>query len=110
MILKAFSILDTKVGQFGLPFFSHHSALAVRIVIEAASDENTSIAKYPNDYVLYSIGSYDDTNGVLRADPPENLGVVGALVHAAISENVRRASYSPASVPAGSGVDNGVDQ
>ena len=71
MMMNAYSIYDSKVGQYGLPFFSHHHALALRIVVEAANDENTNLSKYPNDYVLFCIGNYDDSNGVLQSNPPK---------------------------------------
>lgn len=105
MMMNAYSIYDSKVGQYGLPFFSHHHALALRIVVEAANDDNTNLSKYPNDYVLFCIGTYDDTNGVLQPNPPENLGVVGAIVHAALTDNIRRAQYQSAAQAAVSGGD-----
>lgn len=92
MIMKAFSIYDTKVEQWGLPFFSHHEELAKRIVCEAVQDENTQLSRYPNDYILFCIGHYDDHSGTLYSRTPENLGVLGAIYSATLAQQMRRST------------------
>lgn len=65
MIHKMFSIFDAKVKVYNVPFYGRHSGEAIRSVQNLLSDENTSCAKYPEDFYLYEIGSYDDETGVL---------------------------------------------
>lgn len=96
MKMNAYSIYDTKVEQWGLPFFSHHHAVAARIVTEAVNDGNTQLSKYPNDYILFCIGTYDDHDGLLQPHIPENLGILGAIVQRALADNIRRATASSA--------------
>lgn len=92
MKLTAYSIYDTKVEQWGLPFFSHHDELAKRICCEAVQDENTQLSRYPNDYILFSIGSYEDHDGLLTPHSPVSLGVLGAIYSAALAQQMRRST------------------
>ncbi|WXW90273.1 MAG: DNA binding protein VP5 [Microviridae sp.] len=92
MKLTAYSIYDTKVEQWGLPFFCHHDELAKRICCEAVQDENTQLSRYPNDYILFSIGSYEDHDGLLTAHAPQNLGVLGAIYSATLAQQMRRST------------------
>lgn len=84
MKLRAFAVLDTKTGAFALPFFTHHVAMAMRMIYEAVSDERSSLAKYPADYVLYAIGEFDDATGAFGNHAPENHGTAAAI-HAGLS-------------------------
>lgn len=85
MQLRAFSVLDTKTGAYGLPFFCHHVALAKRMIYEAVSDERSSLAKYPADYVLFGIGAFDDATGSLQNHAPESFGSAAAIYAAEIN-------------------------
>lgn len=96
--MKVYSVLDTKVGSFGLPFFCLHDALAKRIVCEACADERTTLAKYPSDFVLMRIGGFDQSTGGLLSETPVNLGVVGAIFSAEFAQS--RASARSANVEA----------
>lgn len=82
MILKAYSLLDMKAGAFASPFFMHHDAQAIRAVAELAGDATTLIGRYPSDYALCRIGTFDDASGVMQAAPCENLGVVAGFLPA----------------------------
>lgn len=80
MILNAYSILDTQTGIWSQPWFLVHDAVAYRSVMDIASDANTTLARHPNDYVLYGIGDFDDSIGTMRPSEPRNLGVVSAIL------------------------------
>ena len=77
MILKAFCLLDMKAGAFATPFFMHHDAQAVRAVTELGQDLNTTVGRYPSDFALCWIGTFDDASGVLTPSGIINLGTVG---------------------------------
>ena len=65
-----FSIKDVKAGTYSAPFVACTSAEAQRILTSMVcyGGENL-ISKYPSDYELYQIGSYDKRTGVLgRSD------------------------------------------
>ena len=79
MVLNAYSLLDTKTGLYSPPFFLGHDALAMRAVYELSNDKMTTPAKYPDDYVLYRVGIFDDNTGTMGSNIPTNLGAVSAL-------------------------------
>lgn len=77
MILKAFALMDAKVAAFSAPFYAQHPGHAIRMCMEAAMDRNSTIGKYPADFILYEVGSFDDATGELKsASPFVNLGPV----------------------------------
>lgn len=80
MILKAYALLDTKVGAFGSPFFMTHEGYAIRAVMDIVKDMSTSIARHPFDYTLYEVGEFDDQLGMLAPMAPRPIVVAGNLV------------------------------
>ncbi|AXH77074.1 MAG: nonstructural protein [Microviridae sp.] len=70
-----FSCFDSKAGVFSSPFTSINSNVALRDFSMAASDPNSQISQYPEDYILYEIATFDDSTGVItEIAPPINLG------------------------------------
>lgn len=76
MKLKAFALLDMKVGAFGTPFFMAHLGQAIRAVTDLCQDLSTTPGRYPADFALCEIGEYDDNTGVLSAMNIQNHGVL----------------------------------
>lgn len=74
MILRAFSVHDIRADVFNVPFFKRSVGEAIRDFTELANDEQSFVAKYPSDYRLLVVGSYNDETGVLVAEQPTNLG------------------------------------
>lgn len=77
MILKVFAVKDKQVDAFLQPFFSPTLGSALRSLMEVVNDPQHTFSKHAADYVLYDIGEYDDSNGVLTPtnipDPVVNL-------------------------------------
>lgn len=74
MLLKAFSIKDSKTGIFNTPFFNHTPGEAERNFRELANDKQSMVGKYPEDYDLYAMGEYDDQTGKVEwKATPEHL-------------------------------------
>jgi len=72
--LKMFSIRDTKAEIFNPPFFKHTHGEAERDFSTLVNDEKSMPSKYPEDYDLYYVGTYDDQTGKLSpVDTPEHL-------------------------------------
>lgn len=65
MILKVFAVRDMKVEAFLQPFFSPSVGGALRAFGDAANDKQCPFNKHPNDFVLFEIGTYDDSDGML---------------------------------------------
>jgi len=65
MVLKIYSVYDTKVEAYLQPFFMQTKAAAIRAWADAISDPNTQFNKHPNDFTLYELGQYDDQSGII---------------------------------------------
>jgi len=79
MQFNAYSLLDTKSGLYSAPWFSNHDATAFRQVAELAGDRNSTVGRYPADFVLYRVGLFNDNTADLSSIVPVNLGSVSAL-------------------------------
>lgn len=81
MILKMFSVFDSKVGAYITPFFVPSVGHALRGFIEAASDSSNNICKYPADFTLFEIGEFDDSSCSFNLlSTPRSLGVAIELL------------------------------
>lgn len=79
---KVYSLFDTKVQTFGNPFCAQSDGAAVRMVCDAAADQNTMLAKHPSDFILYGLGTFDEDSGNLDSAKLTNHGTVAAIVAA----------------------------
>ena len=70
---KIYSVFDVQAEAFGQPFFMQTDGIALRSFNEAAQNPQTEISKYPDDYVLYNIGTYDDDTGIITPQTPKRL-------------------------------------
>ncbi len=60
MLLKCFTIYDSKTECYLPPFFQRSTGEAVRIFQDLSVDMDTSIGRHPADYTLFEIGAFDD--------------------------------------------------
>ncbi len=67
---RCYTIYDVKAEAYLLPFFQTKDGLAIRVVEEAVNDGKHQFCKYPEDYSLWRIGSYDEQSGTLVKDTP----------------------------------------
>jgi hypothetical protein len=72
MILVIVSVKDTAAQAFGRPIFVPSTAVAVRSFRDEINrkDSNEDMAKHPEDFELYELGSFDDSNGVISVNEP----------------------------------------
>lgn len=71
---KVFAIRDTKAEAFHQPFFTKTVSEAERSFHQLVNDPQSLVAKYPEDYDLYMIGSYDtNTGGLTTLDTPQHI-------------------------------------
>lgn len=66
--MKIYAILDKKGGIFNQPFYQHTHGTAERAFQELAKDPQSFVSKYPSDYDLYHLGSYDDVTGMIKTE------------------------------------------
>lgn len=67
MELKIFTIRDSKGEIYHPPFYTKTHGEAERTFRELAKDPNSMIAKYPEDYDMYFLGIYDNSEGKIAA-------------------------------------------
>jgi hypothetical protein len=75
MKLKVFTIYDAKAEAYLQPFFLSTKGQAIRSITEALANTEHQFAKYPQDFTLFELGEYDDSNGqMLPHQAPLSLG------------------------------------
>ncbi|WNK14419.1 MAG: nonstructural protein [Microvirus sp.] len=62
MIYRLFSIYDTVLETYHLPFAAVSDREAMRTLHLSMLDEQSMLYQSANDYTLYEVGSYDDSN------------------------------------------------
>ena len=67
MILKVFSVFDSKAEAYMQPFFMATRGQAIRAFSDTCSDKSTQFSRHPGDFTLFEIGSYDDSTGVMSS-------------------------------------------
>lgn len=66
MKLRMYSIYDTVTDVFHPPFYAHNIGHAKRAIAEQISNTQSAYSKYPGDYVVYEVGEFDDSDGVIQ--------------------------------------------
>lgn len=75
MIHKVFTIYDSKAECYMTPFFLPQTAMAVRTFGECVNSPDHQFGKHSQDYTLFEIGLYTDTDAsILPHDPRKSLG------------------------------------
>ncbi len=87
MILKMFSMYDTKADAFITPFFLHNEKMALRAIYDASTSPTHMFSKHPEDYALYLLGEFDDTNGQVVTGLPHNMGLVSQIASVYIASH-----------------------
>lgn len=76
MIMRIFSVYDTKAGAYMQPFFMNHAGGALRAFSDLCNDASHPFGKHPEDYVLFELGMYDDDGSKFSIhEAPFSLGV-----------------------------------
>jgi len=75
--MEIFTVYDSKAEAYLQPFFLKTKALALREITDAANNPEHQFGKYPEDYVLFHLGQYDEDKGMFTQDEaPQSMGVV----------------------------------
>lgn len=71
MVTYIYSIYDAKAKIYNRPFHLINDAVANRTAIDLVSDKSTDVAKHPEDFIMFRLGTFDDVSCVynLDADP-----------------------------------------
>lgn len=68
MKTRVFSIFDAKAAVFGVPFFVHNDAMAVRLFSDLVNDPKSMVARHPEDYSLYFVGTFEDDTALITGE------------------------------------------
>lgn len=68
MIHQVFAVRDVKLGAYNVPMFAKTVGLMQRSFEDEVNrkDDNNLMARHPEDYWLFHLGSYDDENGQFK--------------------------------------------
>lgn len=65
MILKVYSVYDSKAGVYAQPVFYRNDGEAIRAFSNAANLADHPFCANAEDFTLFEIGDYDDLNGLI---------------------------------------------
>lgn len=81
MKYQMYSIFDLKVGVYHPPIFFRSPGEAIRSFVGAATEGSSLLSKYPKDFSLHSLGSWDDDTAKYKVLPePAFIGVLHDLI------------------------------
>lgn len=67
MKLQIFSVYDSKVSAYLQPFFMRTRGEAIRAFSETCADSKHVFSKHSEDYTLFYLGTYDDSEGTFTS-------------------------------------------
>lgn len=72
MRYKICAVLDSKLSEYGQPFFVNQIGQAVRSFGDEVLrvDANNNLNKHPEDFTLWHIGEFDSETAELFSQPP----------------------------------------
>ncbi len=62
MIIKLFTIYDSKADAYLAPIHMQTTGQALRAFQDTVLDPTHAFSKHPEDYSLFSVGQFDDSN------------------------------------------------
>ena len=75
MILTIYSIYDSAAKAYAQPFFMHNDGLAIRAFQDMVnSQDENNIAKHPDQFTLFKLGTFDDQSGNFTSIDPDSKG------------------------------------
>ena len=74
MMLLVFSVYDTKAQAYSRPWYEHTIPSAVRTFTDAVNEPQSPYNKHPDDFLLFHVGSFDDSSAALEHVQPVPLG------------------------------------
>jgi len=82
MVKNVYSVFDSKASVFAVPFTSVNNLTAIRDFSRAANDPQSDLARFPEDYFLYQVATFDDNSGLISPVQLVNLGSASSFKEA----------------------------
>lgn len=79
MINRLFAVQDSKAGAFHAPFCAPSEGVAVRMMLDCVNREGHPYAMHPEDYTLYEVGEFEDTDGRVSGSQPRSISNLASL-------------------------------
>jgi len=98
MKTEIFSLFDVKAATYGRPIFVPTMAVLVR-ELQGALKGDDLLAKYPEDFRLFRLGSFDDQSGVVEVSSPQFVCEVSSLREAQGAAKAAGAGYDFSGIP-----------
>lgn len=78
---KLYAVRDVKADAFSSLMPIATEGLAIRSFAEACKDRNSDLNKYPEDYMLYEIGTWEANTGAVSSCLPKFIASASAFVN-----------------------------
>ena len=69
-----FVIYDSKADAYMQPWFLNTTPMAIRAFTDCIGDPKHNFGAHPEDYTLFSIGTYDNADAKIYSKAPVSLG------------------------------------
>lgn len=87
-LLPVFALRDSKSESYGMPVVYKSSGLMIRDLTDQVAQGQSIIAKHPQDFGLFHIGTYDPSTAVFTSLEQINcLGLVSDLCSSVLAKN-----------------------
>lgn len=71
-----YSVYDKKAQSFNTPFFAFNDDIARRSFCDLIRDKRSFVSQHPEDFVLFRIGSFDESLGTVLSESSGPYSVV----------------------------------
>lgn len=80
MVTELYSIFDRATLVHNKPFHQHSEKEAIRTCTQIVNDPSQQPSHNPEDYILFFVGTYDDSNAEIVSVPPRKICGLHELV------------------------------
>lgn len=82
MEILIFTVFDSAAKRYLQPFFAESIEVAIRSFRQAVNEDGHQFNRFPEDYTLFHVGSFDQVEGTVGSLPaPHSLGVAITLLN-----------------------------
>jgi len=85
MMLNIYSIFDSATKSYNTPFFMQNDELAIRALKNLVNDDSTDVCKFPDQFILFKLGEFNDATGFIKHDDVFPQRVTQAIQHKEVS-------------------------
>jgi hypothetical protein len=79
-VQKMYAVYDVKSGLYFSPHFLQSDGVAIRSFSTACEDTQTEFNKFPEDFSLFHIGSFNTENGEIIPEQPKQICTASEFV------------------------------